>query len=199
MRILQRTPLVRIAAVVASGSLLAVSGCAFVDGGPKAVRDFGDRRGGATVSREIGAADGYIPSGGSLAPGDDTHPALAHLDPPLRTALQSAAVDARADGIRMVVTSGWRSARYQQSLLDDAVRTYASETEARRWVNTAERSTHVSGHAVDIGPTDADSWLAQHGAQYGLCRTYANEMWHFELATEPGGTCPAQVADASAG
>jgi LAS superfamily LD-carboxypeptidase LdcB len=97
----------------------------------------------------------------------------------------------------MVVNSGWRSVQYQQVLLADAVRTYASESEARRWVSTPEKSAHVSGRAVDIGPTDADSWLSQHGASYGLCQTYANEMWHFELATLPGGTCPAPVEDAS--
>jgi len=28
--------------------------------------------------------------------------------------------------------------------------------------------------------------------------TYANEMWHYELASEPGGICPRPVADASA-
>lgn len=200
MRIPQRTPVVRIlAAAAVSGSLLAPSACAFVEGGAKAVREFDDRRGSVAVSRGIDASDGYIPSGSSLSPADDTHSTLANLDPALRAALRFAAADAQADGIRMVVTSGWRSARYQQSLLDDAVRTYADEAEARRWVNTPGRSTHVSGHAVDIGPTDADSWLAQHGARYGLCQTYANEMWHFELATPPGGTCPAQRADASAG
>jgi D-alanyl-D-alanine carboxypeptidase len=55
----------------------------------------------------------------------------------------------------------------------------------------------VTGDAVDIGPTDADSWLQQHGDRYGLCQTYANEMWHFELATEPGGTCPPGKEDAA--
>jgi D-alanyl-D-alanine carboxypeptidase len=64
-------------------------------------------------------------------------------------------------------------------------------------VNTPELSAHVTGDAVDIGPTDADSWLSQHGADYGLCQIYANEMWHFELATEPGGTCPAQLPDSA--
>ncbi len=144
------------------------------------------------------AADGRIRYDAPLSPFDDTHAALTNLEPALRAALRRAAADAEADGVRMDVTSGWRSPRYQQELLDDAVLTYGSEAEARRWVNTPERSTHVSGRAVDIGPTDALSWLSQHGADYGLCQTYANEMWHFELAEGPGGTCPVQVADASA-
>nr|RZI36672.1 hypothetical protein BJQ95_00888 [Cryobacterium sp. SO1] len=48
-----------------------------------------------------------------------------------------------------------------------------------------------------IGRTDADSWLSQHGADYGLCQIYANEMWHFEFATEPGGDCPEQLPNAA--
>jgi D-alanyl-D-alanine carboxypeptidase len=39
----------------------------------------------------------------------------------------------------------------------------------------------------------------EHGSTYGLCQIYVNERWHFELATEPGGTCPDLLADASHG
>ena len=141
--------------------------------------------------------DGFIPVGGSVSPFDDGLPAIANLNPRLRAAMQSAAADAIADGVDFVVTSGWRSAAYQQALLDDATVTYGSLEEARKWVNTPERSAHVTGDAVDIGYTDADSWLSQHGADYGLCQTYANEMWHFELAIAPGGACPAQKSDAA--
>jgi len=141
--------------------------------------------------------DGFIPVGGSVSPFDDDLPAIANLNPLLRAAMQSAATDAIADGFEFVVTSGWRSTAYQQALLDDATVTYGSVEEARKWVNTPERSAHVTGDAVDIGYTDADSWLSQHGADYGLCQIYTNEMWHFELATEPGGDCPVQKTDAA--
>jgi LAS superfamily LD-carboxypeptidase LdcB len=73
---------------------------------------------------------------------------------------------------------------------------YGSAEAAGEFVLSPEQSRHVSGEAVDIGRTDANSWLSQHGADYGLCQTYANEMWHFELATEPGGECPAQLPNA---
>lgn len=59
----------------------------------------------------------------------------------------------------MYVTSGWRSPRYQPSLLDEAIREYGSEAETRKRVNTPEKSTHVTGRAVDVAYTDADSWL----------------------------------------
>jgi D-alanyl-D-alanine carboxypeptidase len=152
-----------------------------------------------TGDTTLTAADGYIPDGETLSPFDNNHPAIANLDSGLRKAIQNAATDAGADGVEMVIANGWRSSRYQQELLDKAVVTYGSEQEARKWVNTPDRSSHVTGKAVDVGPTDADSWLSQHGNGYGLCQIYANEMWHYELAVRPGGICPRQISDASAG
>ena len=113
---------------------------------------------------------------------------------PHGAALQQAARDA---GVELWVTSGWRSAAYQQELLDEAVARYGSLGEALRFVATPDTSAHVTGDAVDIGPAAADDWLDRNGAAYGLCRTYANEAWHFELATRPGGTCPPLRPDAA--
>jgi zinc D-Ala-D-Ala carboxypeptidase len=145
------------------------------------------------------AADGYVADGEGLSPFATNDPAVGNLAPELRAAVQHASTDAARDGVDLLITSGWRSVRYQQSLLDAAVAHYGSEAEARRWVNTPEKSSHVTGKAVDIGPTAADLWLRQHGNRYGLCQIYANETWHYELATEPGGICPRPIADASAG
>ncbi|MEU3564870.1 M15 family metallopeptidase [Kitasatospora sp. NPDC006786] len=142
-------------------------------------------------------ADGEIPDGRTLSPSDTGSPAVGNLDGPLREALQRAAGDARAQGIEMTVTSGWRSKAYQQRLLDRGVVKYGSLEQARKFVNTPEKSAHVSGKAVDVGPTSADYWLIQNGARYGLCQVYANEIWHFELLTRPGGTCPAPLPDAA--
>lgn len=143
--------------------------------------------------------DGFIPEGGALDPSDDV-PALTGLDSALLTAVREAADAAlEEDGIEALVTSGWRSERYQRFLLDSAVEVYGSEEEAARWVASPEESSHVTGAAVDIGRTDAAYWFAQHGSRFGLCQTYDNEIWHYELTVEPGGTCPAPLADASAG
>lgn len=153
----------------------------------------------ALPATEVGPADGFIETGGGVSPFADDLPAIGNLDPALRDAMQQAARDAIDDGVDFVITSGWRSAAYQQKLFDDAVERYGSADLAREFVLSPETSRHVSGNAVDIGYTDADSWMSQHGARYGLCQIYANEMWHFELATEPGGQCPAQLTDASVG
>lgn len=143
--------------------------------------------------------DGFIPEGEALEPSDDV-PALSGLDPELLAAVSEAADAAlEEDGIEAVVTSGWRSERYQRFLLDSAVEVYGSAEEAARWVASPEESSHVTGSAVDIGRTDAAYWFARHGSRFGLCQTYDNEIWHYELTVDPGGTCPAPLTDASAG
>jgi D-alanyl-D-alanine carboxypeptidase len=144
----------------------------------------------------FGAEDGVIDDAGSISPFADDLPAIANLEPALRSAMQDAAHDAIADGVDFVLTSGWRSAAYQQHLLDEAVSEYGSAEAAGEFVLPPEKSRHVTGEAVDVGYTDANSWLSQHGDDYGLCQIYANEMWHFELATDPGGQCPAQLPNA---
>lgn len=131
-----------------------------------------------------------------IDPFDEDHPAVAGLDPDLRAAIQAAASDAATDGVELWLTSGRRSPEYQQELLDRATATYGSLDEALARVATPETSTHVTGEAVDVGPTAAADWVGRFGDAYGLCQTYANEMWHFELATTPGGECPAALPDA---
>lgn len=141
-----------------------------------------------------GEADGVVPDGVTVF--DDDYPAVANLDPALRAALRRAATAAAGDGVGFTVDSGWRSRKYQEQLLREAVAKYGSEDEAARWVASPDTSRHVSGDAVDIGPSDAAAWLSRHGAEYGLCRIYRNEPWHYELrpkATDAG--CPPLYAD----
>ena len=140
------------------------------------------------------SADGELPDGVTVF--DHDHPGVTRLDPGLLAALRRAATDAAGDGIEIYVNSGWRSAAYQERLLDEAIATYGSRQQAERWVATPARSAHVAGEAVDIGHRDAAAWLARHGARYGLCRVYDNEPWHFELrpaAADHG--CPDRYAD----
>jgi LAS superfamily LD-carboxypeptidase LdcB len=142
----------------------------------------------------LGRADGAVPDGTTVF--DDEIPGVAKLDPALLGALRRAALDAADDGVEFLVNSGWRSPKYQQQLLRDAIPKYGSEKEAARWVASPNTSAHVSGDAVDIGPFDAATWLSEHGARYGLCQIYRNEPWHYELrpdAIRHG--CPPLYAD----
>jgi D-alanyl-D-alanine carboxypeptidase len=144
----------------------------------------------------LGEADGAVPAG--LTVFDDQTPAVANLNPEFLAALRQAATDAADDGVEFVVNGGWRSPEYQERLLRDAVRKYGSEREAARWVATPDTSAHVSGDAIDLGPSHAQAWLSKHGAEYGLCQIYRNEPWHYELRPEAiTEGCPPMYADPS--
>jgi hypothetical protein len=143
----------------------------------------------------VGETDGAVPEGVGVF--DDGIPAVANLNPGLLRVLRQAALDAAKEGIEIVVKSGWRSREYQKHLLREAVAKYGSQKEAARWVATPGTSSHVSGDAVDIGPSRAAAWLSRHGAEYRLCQIYRNEPWHYELRPEAiGGRCPSMYADA---
>jgi zinc D-Ala-D-Ala carboxypeptidase len=142
----------------------------------------------------LGEADGAVPDGTTVF--DDEIPGVARLDPALLGALRRAATDAADDGVEFVVDSGWRSPAYQSQLFRQAVLRYGSEAQAARWVAPPNRSAHVSGDAVDIGPVGATAWLSEHGAAYGLCQIYSNEPWHYELRPEAiDHGCPPMYAD----
>ncbi len=180
-----------VATVVVVMVLLAF--LAYLSTGP-AVATFGDlvRGHGGTAAE----AEGGLPAGVTVF--DDRYPGVANLDPDLLHALRTAAGDAARDGVKFQVNSGWRAPAYQDRLLREAIAKYGSEQAAARWVAPVNKSAHVSGDAVDIGPDTAESWLSEHGTGYGLCQIYANEPWHFEL--RPGAIgrgCPAQYADAA--
>jgi D-alanyl-D-alanine carboxypeptidase len=141
-----------------------------------------------------GEADGAVRRG--LTVFDDHRPALANLDPDLLGALRRATAAAAKDGVEILVNSGWRSPAYQDRLLRHAVSQYGSTANAARWVATADTSPHVSGDAVDIGPSRAAAWLSAHGAEYRLCQIYRNEPWHYELRPATGTAgCPPMHAD----
>jgi hypothetical protein len=144
--------------------------------------------------RTLGEADGAVPARTTVFA--DEVPGVANLDPALLGALRQAATDAAVDGVELLVDSGWRSPRYQEQLLQQAVLKYGSEDEAARWVATPNTSAHVSGDAADIGHSDATAWLSEHGAAYGLCQIYGNEPWHYELRPEAiDHGCPSMYAD----
>ncbi|GLZ78019.1 hypothetical protein Afil01_28260 [Actinorhabdospora filicis] len=143
----------------------------------------------------LGLADGAIPHRTTVF---DDVPGVTGLDPGLLAALRHAARAAARDGIRFRVNSGRRSRAYQERLIAETVERLGSAEQAARWVTAPERSAHVSGHAIDLGPAEATAWLSRHGAAFGLCQIYANEPWHYELRPEAiTKGCPAMYPDPS--
>jgi LAS superfamily LD-carboxypeptidase LdcB len=135
-------------------------------------------------------AEGGLPNGQRLSPFDLSSPAVNRLDPALLDAIQRATQSAADHGITIGLTSGWRSPEFQQRLYDEAVVQYGSPDIASQYVASPQVSKHVVGKAVDVGPAAADDWLIRNGLAFGLCQIYANEIWHFELASDYGSVCP---------
>ncbi len=127
-----------------------------------------------------------------------TEPPATELDPAVVQAFDRAAHDAADAGVELAIASGWRSAADQEALYDQALQRHGSAKEAQRWVLPPEHSAHVQGLAIDVGPTEGVYWLAERAEEYGLCQTYANEPWHFELLADVD-SCPTPHQDASWG
>lgn len=123
-------------------------------------------------------------------------PGTAGLAPDLAAAYTLAEREAHRQGVPLWITSGYRTWAEQQLLWESAIVQYGGPAEAERWVLPPERSTHVAGTAIDVGPYEGAAWLEANGSGWGLCRTYANEWWHFERVTTPGGICPPMIEDA---
>jgi zinc D-Ala-D-Ala carboxypeptidase len=193
---MRRLTVLVVVAVVVAVSCFALAACAAVDNTHSARSSAPDpvkstkHRGG-----EPSPEDGVLPDNAS--PFDTSLPGVANLNPELLKAIQDAARAAEQAGIKLHLTTGWRSKEYQEELLEKAIKRYGSREKAGEYVATPEDSHHVTGNAVDVGPTDADDWLNRKGARFGLCQTLANEIWHFELATTPGGTCPPMKSTSS--
>lgn len=101
---------------------------------------------------------------------------------------------AQAAGVSLVLNSGYRSAAYQQRIFDCWVKQLGSPQAARQYALPPDESAHVQGYAMDIAPPSAAKWLESTKGQYGLCRRYADETWHFEYESRyKTQGCPALV------
>ena len=115
------------------------------------------------------------------------------LDRTLEVRFLAAQQVAKEVGHQLRITSGFRSQELQARFFLSAVKKYGSEKEASKWVLPKAISHHPWGVAIDInypGDKTAVKWLEDHGSEFGLCRVYKNEWWHFEPTIAPGGMCP---------
>ncbi len=118
---------------------------------------------------------------------------LRGLTPGTRRAFAAARAAAARAGRELGLTSGYRTREEQERLYREALETYGSVEEAQRWVLPPDQSQHVRGVALDVRPRSGAEWLEEHGARFGLCRTYAWEWWHFEYRAQwhRARSCPA--------
>ena len=97
---------------------------------------------------------------------------------------------ARADGVALVVVSGFRSDAEQAIL-------YARHPDPR-WVAPPGRSLHRLGTELDLGPPAAYGWLAAHAERFHFTKRYAWEPWHFGYVLNAHSSPPAK-ADGAGG
>jgi len=77
---------------------------------------------------------------------------------------------ARADGVRLLVTSGYRSDAEQAKL-------FAAHPDPK-WVAPPGKSLHRWGTELDLGPPTAYGWLARNAGRFHFVQRYTWEKWH---------------------
>ncbi len=93
------------------------------------------------------------------------------MRPDVALAFDRMAAAARADGIVLTVTSGFRSDAEQARL-------FAANPDPR-WVAPPGKSLHRLGTELDLGPPGAYGWLAANGRYFGFVQRYSWEPWHW--------------------
>jgi soluble lytic murein transglycosylase-like protein len=85
---------------------------------------------------------------------------------------------ARADGVALLVSSGFRSDAEQARL-------FAANPNPK-WVAPPGRSLHRLGTELDLGPASAYGWLAANAPRFGFAKRYSWEPWHFGYTRNAG-------------
>ena len=84
---------------------------------------------------------------------------------------------ARADGVALVINSGYRSDAEQARL-------YAGHPDPH-WVAPPGRSLHRYGTELDLGPPAAYDWLRRNAARFHFAQRYSWEPWHYGYGLNP--------------
>jgi hypothetical protein len=82
------------------------------------------------------------------------------------------AAAARKDGVELIVVSGFRTDAEQAVL-------FAAHPDPK-WVAPPGKSLHRLATELDLGPSSAYGWLAEHAGQFHFVKRYSYEPWHYE-------------------
>jgi LAS superfamily LD-carboxypeptidase LdcB len=77
---------------------------------------------------------------------------------------------ASADGINLIINSGFRSNAEQAQL-------FARHPDPK-WVAPPGQSLHRLRTELDLGPAGAYSWLARNATRFHFVQRYSWEPWH---------------------
>ncbi|HET7588957.1 MAG TPA: transglycosylase SLT domain-containing protein [Solirubrobacterales bacterium] len=104
------------------------------------------------------------------------------MRPDVAAAYDQMAAAARADGIVLLVVSGFRSDAEQAEL-------FAAHPDPT-WVAPPGRSLHRCATELDLGPSSAYAWLAANAGRFGFVQRYSWEAWHFGFDSGPAPCSP---------
>ena len=100
------------------------------------------------------------------------------MRPDVAVAFDRLAAAASADGIALIVVSGFRSDAEQAAL-------FAAHPDPK-WVAPPGKSLHRLGTELDLGPNSAYGWLAANAPRFGFVQRYSWEPWHWGLERSAG-------------
>jgi hypothetical protein len=132
----------------------------------------------AEASSPAGAAGGET----SIASGGGYSGPLVHRDgegmrPDVAAAFDRMAAAAAADGVDLIVVSGFRSDAEQAEL-------FAAHPDPT-WVAPPGQSLHRCATELDLGSEAAYGWLAANASRFGFVQRYSWEAWHYGFDAGP--------------
>jgi hypothetical protein len=156
----------------------------------------GQRVEASAVAEAAAPYGGAAGSGTAMASGGGYSGPLVYRDgegmrPDVAAAYDQMAAAARADGIVLVVVSGFRSDAEQAEL-------FAAHPDPT-WVAPPGHSLHRCATELDLGPSSAYGWLASNAGRFGFEQRYSWEAWHFGFAAGPAPCSPEGEAVAAGG
>jgi len=160
------------------------------------LRESGGHRVEASAEAEAAAPFGTATSAGGtgIASGGGYGGTLAFRDgegirPDAAAAYDQMAAAARADGVVLMVVSGFRSDAEQAEL-------FAAHPDPT-WVAPPGQSLHRCATELDLGPSSAYGWLVANAGRFGFVQRYSWEAWHFGFEAGPA-PCSAAGEDVAA-
>jgi hypothetical protein len=137
----------------------------------------------ASAVAEAAAPIGSTGGGGpAMASGGGYSGPLVYRDgegmrPDVAAAFDRMAAAAGADGISLLVVSGFRSDAEQAAL-------FAAHPDPT-WVAPPGHSLHRCATELDLGPDAAYGWLAANASRFGFVQRYSWEAWHYGFDAGP--------------
>jgi hypothetical protein len=161
------------------------------------LRESGGHRVEATAVAEAAAPYGAATSGATeMATGGGYGGPLVFRDgegmrPDVAAAYDRMAAAARADGLTLMVVSGFRSDAEQAAL-------FAAHPDPT-WVAPPGHSLHRCATELDLGPSSAYGWLAANASRFGFTQRYSWEAWHYGFDAAPAPCSPEGEAMSTSG